>query len=106
MLTNQGSKDIVFLMLIAGRKQKDSLLTELLKDGAHIVNTMYGKGSAKSSYIRDVLGLVHEENKIVITCVMTKEKSNAMLEILAEKFNFNKPNTGIAFTVPVEKLSF
>ena len=53
-----------------------------------------------------MFGLVPEENKVVITCLLPSEKSDALLDMLVEKFNFDKPNTGIAFTIPVEKLSY
>lgn len=97
---------IKFLTLIAGRKHKDVLLDELFKAGGRLINIVYGRGSVKSSYIKDVLGLVPEENKVVITCLLPGEKSDAVLNMLVSKFNFNKPNTGIAFIIPVEKLSF
>lgn len=96
---------IVFLMLIAGRKQKDALLDALTEAGGKLIKTVYGRGSVKSSYLKDMLGLVPEENKVVITCLLSGEKADAALEMLVKKFNFDKPNTGIAFTIPVEKLS-
>lgn len=97
---------IKFLTLIAGRKHKDALLDALFKAGGRLINIVYGRGSVKSSYIKDMLGLVPEENKVVITCLLPGEKSDAVLDMLVREFNFDKPNTGIAFTIPVEKLSF
>ena len=98
--------DIVFLVVIAGRKQKEVLSQAITKTGGHIVSIVYAKGSVKSSYIRDMLGLVHEEDKVVIKSLMPNLKSDTMMDILNEQFNFKEPNTGIAFTVSVEKLSF
>ena len=100
------SEDIVFLVIIAGRKQKDELLTELADVGVHLAHTVFGKGTVKANYLENLLGLIPEENKVIITCVLATEKSDATMDILAEKFNFNKPNTGIAFTVPIDRLSF
>lgn len=96
---------IEFLTLIAGRKQKDALLDALSEAGGRLVNVVYGKGSAKSGYLRDMFGLVPEENKVVITCLLPGEKSDAVLNMLVSKFHFDQPNTGIAFIIPVEKLS-
>ncbi len=102
---NNCLNDLVFLTLIAGRKQKGALLDALTETGGRLVNIVYGRGSVNSSYLQDMLGMVPEENKVVITCLLPGEKCDAMFEMLIRKFNFDKPNTGIAFTVPVEKLS-
>jgi len=96
---------IEFLTLIAGRKNKCALLKALWEAGGRLINVVYGKGSVKSSYLRDMLGLVPEENKVVITCLVPAEKTSAVLEMLVKKFSFDQPNTGIAFTISVEKLS-
>jgi hypothetical protein len=96
---------VEFLTLIAGRKNKAVLLKALWETGGRLINVVYGKGSVKANYLMDMLGLVPEENKVVITCLLPAEKSSVVLDMLAKKFDFDKPNTGIAFTIPVEKLS-
>ena len=97
---------IVFLMLIIARKQKDDVLCALSELGAKVINTSYGKGTVKAGYLENVFGLIPEENKAVITSLLSRETSNAVFKILVEKFDFEKPNTGIAFTIPVDRLSF
>lgn len=99
-------RKLVFLTLIAGRKRKDALLTALSASGLKIINTIYGKGTVEAGYLQNVLGLIPEENKIIITGIMRLENADAIFDILVKKFDFNKPNTGIAFTIPIEKLSF
>ncbi len=96
---------VVFLTIIAGRKQKEPLLTALIEAGGRLVNVIYGKGSVKSGYLQDMLGLVPEENKVIITCLAAAEKTDSVFEMLVNKFHFDKPNTGIAFTTHVDKLS-
>ncbi len=105
-MTNDVPRCIEFLTLIAGRKHKDALLDALSGAGGRLINVVYGKGSVKLSYLRDILGLVPEENKVVITCLLPSEKSDVVLNMLVGKFNFDKPNTGIAFTIPIEKLFY
>jgi len=95
---------VVFIMLIAERKLKDDLLSALNKIGIRITNTIYGKGTAKGNSFMNMLGLVHEENKVVITCITTSIKCDTTLKILLEEFSFDEPNTGIAFTIPVDKI--
>lgn len=97
---------IVTWMLIVGRKQKDEMLEALMSEGAHLTNIIYGKGTVESSYLQNVLGLVHEENKVMIMCMLPDSKTDKVNKMLVEKFNFNQPNTGIAFTIPIDYLSF
>jgi len=97
---------IVFLTIIAGRKQKDALLTALLGAGIHLINTLYGKGTVKASYLQNTFGLTPEEKKVVITCVTTHVKSEAVMKLLAGQFNFNDPNTGVAFTIPIGRVAY
>lgn len=94
-----------YLTLIVGRKYKDEILRFLLEAGCHLIDVVYAKGSVQSGYFRDMLGLVPEEKKVMITCIIAGDLSGQLLEQLVTKYNFDKPNTGIAFTVPVDKLS-
>ncbi len=52
-----------------------------------------------------MLGLVPEEHKVLITCLISRGKVDKVMEMLEREFHFNRPNTGIAFTIPIEKLS-
>ncbi len=94
-----------FLTLIAGRKHKDEILKLLLDSGCHLIDVVYAKGSVQTGYFKDMLGLVPEEKKVMITCLIKGNLSGRLLEQLITKFEFDKPNTGIAFVVPVDKLS-
>ena len=95
-----------YFFIISARKKKDELVSLLLQNGARAVKTMYGKGSVKSNAFKDVFGFVPEENKIIITSILPSEKAAVLIEILDNEYNFDKPNTGIAYTVPIEGLSF
>lgn len=100
-------KSIVFLVVISGRKQKDALLTFLTDLDANVVHTIYGKGSVKpNSFLIEVLGFVPDENKVIITCLLSHDDADLVIDRLEKKFDFNKANTGIAFTIDVESLSF
>jgi len=100
-------KKVVFLFLIAGRKLKEPLLNFLSNGNAKVVNTSYGKGSANAKpSLVEAFGFVPEENKVMITCLLSRSDADVVLEKLVRKFNFDKPNTGIAFTVPVDSLAF
>jgi len=96
---------VEFLTIIAGRKHEDEILKLLVESRAHLINVVYAKGSVESGYFRDMLGLVREEKKVMIACIVTSDISDKIFEQLVSKFNFDKPNTGIAFVVPIDKLS-
>ena len=97
---------VSFLVVIAGRKQKKELLKAISENGGRALHIEYGQGSVKASYIQDAFGFVPEEKKVVISCLLSNRRADDMLKMLAEQFDFNKPNTGIAFTIPVNKLAF
>jgi len=105
-MMNENMEKVVFLTLVVERKQKDAILTALLDAGIHLINIIYGKGTVNENYFMNTFGLVPERNKAVITCVSTYAKANAVLEVMIKKFHFDKPNTGIAFIMPVDRVSF
>lgn len=94
-----------YLTLIVGRNQKEEILKLLLGSGCHLIDVVYAKGSVQYGYFKDMLGLVPEEKKVMITCLVAGDKSNLLLEQLVSQFHFDKPNTGIAFVVPVDRIS-
>lgn len=98
--------DIDFLIIIADRKKRKELLGAMEEFDGRLINTMYGKSSVQASTFMDVFGFSHEENKIIITFLLSNSKTDEALDILMERFEFNKPNTGIAFTISVEGLLF
>lgn len=96
---------IDFVTLIANRNKKEEILKFLLSSGCHLIEVVYAKGSVKSGYFKDMLGLVPEEKKVMITCLIAGNRTDDFLDQLVKNFNLNKPNTGIAFVVPVDRLS-
>lgn len=102
----QGDIKLVTWMLIIGRKQKDAMLSTLLQEGAFLSNIIYGKGTVEASYLQNVLGLVPEENKVMIMCMLPDNKTEMINKILVDKFKFDQPNTGIAITIPIDNVSF
>jgi hypothetical protein len=98
--------EIEFLIVIAARGDKDGLINALADNGAKIINVVYGKGFVKSNELLKALGLVAEQNKVVLIGLLPAHKTDACFEILKTEFKFNMPNTGIAFTIPLNSLSF
>ena len=97
---------IDFFVVIADRKKKKELMTLIADSGGKMVHTIYGRSSVSSSFFMEAFSFIPEEHKIVIVCLMRKSASDTAVETLIRKFRFDKPNTGIAFTIPVEGLSY
>jgi len=97
---------IELFVIIADRKKKTSLLEAVARVGGRVVLSEYGKGSANVSAFVDAFGFAPEEHKVVIFCLLVNTKADALLEILNNEFQFKEPNTGIAYTVKLEGLSF
>jgi hypothetical protein len=98
--------EIVLLAVIVERKQKDDLVDLLADAGGQLINTIYGKALTKAGYLREALGLVPEDNRVIAICLLPSEESGPLLETLIEKFGLDQPHANAAFTLPVEKLSF
>ena len=105
-MNKEDSDKIVFLTLIAERNKRESLLVALSESGIHLVNTSYGTGFAELGYLEYAFGLNKEQRKTVMTCISTKTKVDILLKRLVDEFNFDEPDTGIAFTIPIEKVAF
>ena len=106
-MDGEKKKNIAYLMLISGRNQKEDLLKFLNEMSANVVNISYGEGSVKhNSPLIEIFGFVPEKHKVIITCLLSHDKANEVIKMLEKVFDFHKVNTGIAFTVGVDFLSF
>lgn len=103
---SEDAGNVEFLVLVTARKRKDTVLAAIQEAGVHLINTAYGKGTVNASYLMKAFGLVPEKDKTVITCVSTCVKIDIVLKTLNEKVNFDRPNTAIAFTIPVDQVLF
>ena len=93
-------------MIIADQKKKDRFLRLLSEFGAHGIETVYGHGSMSPSALAAAFGLDAEQGKVLITCLLRTENAKRLIETLYRDYKFDKPNTGIAFSIPVEGLAF
>ncbi|MBQ8178712.1 MAG: hypothetical protein IJ033_05955 [Clostridia bacterium] len=94
------------LIVIAPKKKKDKLLTLLNEHGAHSIEIVYAHGSANPSALAAAFGFEVELKKVFISCLVKNSDASQLIDILYEEYDFKKPNTGIAFTIPVEGLAF
>ena len=95
-----------YFVIIAEQKKKDKFLALLGDHGAHGIETVYGRGSMSPSAIAAAFGFEVEQGKVFISCLVKTETARELMGILYRDYNFNKPNTGIAFSISVEGLAF
>ena len=95
-----------YFVIIAEQKKKNKFLSLLCDHGAKGVEVVYGHGSMSPSAIAAAFGFEAEQGKVLISCLLKSEKARELLDILYHDYNFKKPNTGIAFGIPVEGLAF
>ena len=99
------TKEIVQITVIAGRGQKNELVDAIIENGGRFVTLSYGKGTVQCTALEEAIGLIPEINKVVINFFVNKKKSDRMFALFSERFNFDEPNTGIAFSVRVNEIS-
>ena len=98
--------DLQYFVIIAEQKKKDKFLSLLGEFDAHGIETVYGHGSINPNTIASAFGFEVEQRKVMISCLIKKDNAKNLLETLNNGYNFNQPNTGIAFCVSVEGLAF
>ncbi len=100
------NSNLQYLVIISKTKLKDKFMKLLTENNGKGVITIYGKGSVSSNVLAQSFGLDSDTTRLILQCLITTESAKNVLQILIDKFNFNKPNSGIAFTIPVEGLMF
>ena len=100
------TNSLQYFVIIAEQKKKERFLSLLTEHGAHAIETVYGHGSVSPSVIAAAFGLEAEQGKVLISCLVRSEKAKELMDVLYDVYNFYKPNTGIAFSIPVEGLAF
>ncbi len=105
-MENQKIEKLQNLIIVAKPKLKEKLSALLIENGAHSINTVYGHGSVSKSFLAQAFGLDAEQKKVIISCLIKIGSAKKLIDILYTEYNFSKPNSGVAFTIPVEGLMF
>ncbi|MBQ9806878.1 MAG: hypothetical protein IJW49_10300 [Clostridia bacterium] len=105
-MSDTKSSGLQYFVIIAEQKKKNKFLSLLHEHDARVMETVYGHGSMSPRAIAAAFGFEAEQGKVLITCLVKSENAKELINILYNEYKFSKPNTGIAFTVPVEGLAF
>lgn len=95
-----------YFVIIAEQKTKKRFMTLLDEYDARGIEVVYAHGSMSPSAVAAAFGFESVQNKVMISCLLKDEKARELMRVLYDKYNFNKPNTGIAFSVSVEGMAF
>ncbi len=90
-----------YYVLICDKKNKQKFIELVASHGGVSIDTMYGKGSAKAGALAKALGFDVEEQKAVISCLISTANAQVLTEILKSDHDFHRKNTGIAFGIPL-----
>lgn len=99
-------RERVLLVIIAERNLKYKVTEAIEAVGAVMFNATYVKGSMQKNQLLRTLGLTVEQKKVLLTCLIERKNINDAFKTLNDKFKFDQPNTGIAFTLPLESISY
>ena len=99
-------KSIHYLTVICNTKNKNSMIELLEGHGARGVEVIYGRGSAKRGVLAQAFGFDTEEKKAIISCFVSSEKANELMDIFYNDCNFKEANTGVAYSTEIEGLIF
>ena len=101
-----GNNSLQYFTIITSTKSEKSIIKLLNENCAHVIEIIYGHGSATKGVLAQAFGFDTEEKKLLITCLVPTNVAKNLIDILYDEYNFNKPNTGIAFSMKVEGLLF
>lgn len=105
-MSDSQMNSLQYFVIIAEQKKKNKFLALLNDHGAKLIETVYGRGSMSPSAIAAAFGFEAEQGKVLISCLIKTESAKELMDVLYNDYHFDKPNTGIAFGISVEGLSF
>ena len=95
-----------YFVIIGNTKLREKFSALLKENGAHSIKTIYGRGSVGKSLLAQAFGLDADQKKAIISCLLPTDGAEKVVDLLYKEYNFDKANTGIAFSVPIQKISF
>lgn len=98
--------NIQYFVLIAEQKKKNKFLTLLGKYDAHAVEVTYAHGSINKNIVAAAFGFEARQKKVVISCLLHTDKAKELIDVLNKDYKFDKPSTGIAYSIPLEGIAF
>lgn len=92
-------KKIKLLVIIVERSIVDKINDTISKMGVEFSHICYGIGTAKND-ILNLLGIGETEKGLIFASI-DENKISLLYNKLNKTFGFDKPGSGIAFTIPI-----
>lgn len=94
---------IYLIITIVAKGWGDTVLEASMKAGAQGGTILFGRGMGVHEK-QKILGIPIEPEKEIVLTVVYKDTSEKILQTIVQECKLEKPGTGIAFVVPVEKV--
>lgn len=95
-----------YFVIIVDKNKKKKFMGLLDEYDARAIETVYSHGSMSPSAVIAAFGFESVESKVMISCLLKTDNAKKLIDVLYNEYNFKMPNTGIAFSVPVEGMAF
>lgn len=95
-----------YFVIIAEQNKKKKFLALLDEYEARAIEIVYAHGSMSPSAVAAAFGFETEQKKVMLSCLLKDGKAKQLIDVLYTDYKFDKPNTGIAFSIPVEGMAF
>ncbi len=96
-------KEISLIITIVDKGRGDTVLEASMKAGAEGGTILLGRGVGIHEK-RTIMGICIEPEKEVVLSVTYPDKKEAILQEIVSAAELDKPGTGIAFVVPIERV--
>jgi len=94
---------VSLIITIVRKGWGDKVLEASMKAGAEGGTILFGRGVGIHEQ-RKLLGIPIEPEKEIVLSVVYPDKSERILQEICEECELEKPGTGIAFVIPVERV--
>ncbi len=95
--------EMSLIVTIVAKGWGDKVLEASLKAGAEGGTIMLGRGAGIHEKTK-IMGICVEPEKEVVLSKVFRAKEDAILQAIVDAVDLDKPGTGIAFVLPVEKV--
>ena len=79
-----------YFVIIGSTKLREKFSSLLIENGAHSINTIYGRGSVGKSILAQAFGLDSDQKKAIISCLIPTENAKKVIDVLYDEYKFNK----------------
>ena len=87
------------LFIIIERSKADKLTETLASCGVNYQHEVFALGTARTEFL-EVIG-IGETEKMLVVGTIKAEQVDIVRNVLNQNFGFDRPGSGIAFTIPI-----